>query len=136
MAKYVVTSQSVTINSVDLSADCARAELVINSADVETTDFSSGGFVELQGGLKSGVLNLDFHADYAVGGASETLEALVGTVVPFVLIAGGTSVGTDTPSFSGSILINSFTPVAGAVGDLATFSCSFPTSGAITKATA
>lgn len=135
MAKYVVTSQSVTINSVDLSADCARAELVINSADVETTDFSSGGFVELQGGLKSGVLNLDFHADYASGGASETLEPLVGTVVPFTLIAGGTSVGTDTPSFSGSVLINSFTPVAGAVGDLATFSVSFPTSGAITKAT-
>lgn len=135
MAKYVVTSQSVTINSVDLSADCARAELVINSADVETTDFSSGGFVELQGGLKSGVLNLDFHADYASGGASETLEALVGTVVTFVLIAGGTSVSTDTPSFSGSVLINSFTPVAGAVGDLATFSVSFPTSGAITKAT-
>ena len=135
MAKYVVTSQSVTINSVDLSADCARAELVINSADVETTDFSSGGFVELQGGLKSGVLNLDFHADYASGGASETLEALVGTVVPFVLIAGGTSASTDTPSFSGSVLINSFTPVAGAVGDLATFSVSFPTSGAITKAT-
>lgn len=136
MAKYVVTSQSVTINSVDLSADCARAELVINSADVETTDFSSGGFVELQGGLKSGVLNLDFHADYASGGASETLEALVGTVVTFVLIAGGTSASTDTPSFSGSVLINSFTPVAGAVGDLATFSVSFPTSGAITKATA
>tara|TARA_R110001606_G_scaffold103782_4_gene226900 strand:- start:1885 stop:2295 length:411 start_codon:yes stop_codon:yes gene_type:complete len=135
LAKYVVTSQSVTINSVDLSADCARAELVINSADVETTDFSSGGFVELQGGLKSGVLNLDFHADYASGGASETLEALVGTVVTFVLIAGGTSASTDTPSFSGSILINSFTPVAGAVGDLATFSVSFPTSGAITKAT-
>tara|TARA_R110000796_G_scaffold60246_1_gene139224 strand:- start:5646 stop:6056 length:411 start_codon:yes stop_codon:yes gene_type:complete len=136
LAKYVVTSQSVTINSVDLSADCARAELVINSADVETTDFSSGGFVELQGGLKSGVLNLDFHADYASGGASETLEALVGTVVTFVLIAGGTSASTDTPSFSGSVLINSFTPVAGAVGDLATFSVSFPTSGAITKATA
>jgi hypothetical protein len=135
LAKYVVTSQSVTINSVDLSADCARAELVINSADVETTDFSSGGFVELQGGLKSGVLNLDFHADYASGGASETLEALVGTVVTFVLIAGGTSASTDTPSFSGSVLINSFTPVAGAVGDLATFSVSFPTSGAITKAT-
>lgn len=135
MAKYVVTSQSVTINSVDLSADCARAELVISSADVETTDFSSGGFVELQGGLKSGVLNLDFHADYASGGASETLDALVGTVVPFEIIAGGTTVGTDTPSWSGNVLINSFTPVAGAVGDLATFSVSFPTSGAITKAT-
>jgi len=135
LAKYVVTSQSLTLNSVDLSADTARVELVINSAEVETTDFSSAGFTEVIGGLKSGTLNIDFHADYAAGGASATLEPLVGTVVPFVIIAGGTSVASETPSFSGNILITSFTPVSGAVGDLATFSCSFPTSGAITKAT-
>ncbi len=135
MAKYVVTSQSLTLNSVDLSADTARVELVINSAEVETTDFSSAGFTEVIGGLKSGTLNIDFHADYASGGASATLEALVGFVVPFTIIAGGTSVGVETPAWSGNVLITSFTPVAGAVGDLATFSCSFPTSGTISKAT-
>lgn len=135
MAKYVVTSQSVTINSVDLSAACARAELVINSADVETTDFSSGGWTEIQGGIKSGVLNLDFHADFGVAGVSTTFADLVGTVVTFEIIAGGTAASATTPAYSGSVLINSFTPVAGAVGDLSTFSVSLPTSGAISYAT-
>jgi hypothetical protein len=34
------------------------------------------------------------------------------------------------------VLINSFTPVSGAVGDLSTFSVTFPTTGAVTYATA
>lgn len=136
MAKYVVTSQSVTINSVDLSDACARAELVINAADVETTDFGSAGWTEVIGGLKSGSLTLDFHSDFGTGGVSDTFKDLVGTVVTFEVIAGGTTASADTPAYSGSVLVNSFTPVAGAVGDLATFSVTFPTSGAITYAVA
>jgi hypothetical protein len=34
------------------------------------------------------------------------------------------------------VLINSFTPIAGAVGDLSSFSVTFPTTGAVSYATA
>tara|TARA_R110000868_G_scaffold443_5_gene3449 strand:+ start:316 stop:729 length:414 start_codon:yes stop_codon:yes gene_type:complete len=136
MAKFVVTSTSVTLNSVDVSASCARAELSINASEVETTDFGSAGYVEVIGGLKSGTVSLDFHSDFGVGGVSETFEDLIGTVIPIVLIAGnGTTASATTPSYSFNALVTSFTPVSGAVGDLATFSVSFPTSGAITVAT-
>jgi hypothetical protein len=136
MAKFVVTSTSVTVNSVDVSASCARAELTINAAEVETTDFGSGGFVEVIGGLKSGSVSLDFHQDFGADAVSETFADLVGTVVPIVLIAGnGTAASATTPSYSFNALVTSFTPVSGAVGDLATFSVSFPTSGAITVTT-
>lgn len=136
MAKFVVTSTSVTLNSVDVSASCARAELSINASEVETTDFGSAGYVEVIGGLKSGTVSLDFHSDFGVGGVSETFEDLIGTVIPIVLIAGnGTVASATTPSYSFNALVTSFTPVSGAVGDLATFSVSFPTSGAITVAT-
>ena len=136
MAKFVVTSTSVTVNSVDVSASCARAELSINASEVETTDFGSAGYVEVIGGLKSGTVSLDFHSDFGAGGVSETFENLIGTVIPIVLIAGnGTEASGTTPSYSFNALVTSFTPVSGAVGDLATFSVSFPTSGAITVAT-
>ena len=136
MAKFVVTSTSVFINSIDVSASCARAELVLNSSEVETTDFGSAGYVEVIGGLKSGTVSLDFHSDFGAGGVSETFENLIGTVIPIVLIAGnGTVASSTTPSYSFNALVTSFTPVSGAVGDLATFSVSFPTSGAITVAT-
>lgn len=136
MAKYVVTSQKVTLNGTDISAATARAELVINSAEVETTDFGSAGWTEVIGGLKSGSVTLDFHSDYGVGGISAILDDLVGTIGTVTMIANGTVASTATPAWTAGVLISSFTPVAGAVGDLATFSVTFPTTGSVSYATA
>jgi len=131
-----VQSQSVTLNGTDVSDACARAELVLNAAEVETTDFGSGGWTEVVGGLKSGQVTLDFHSDFGVGGVSNLFQDLVGTIGTVVVIAGGTAASATTPQYTAEVLINSFTPVAGAVGDLATFSVTFPTSGAVGYATA
>lgn len=136
MAKYVVTSQKVSVNGTDVSDACARAELVLNAAEVETTDFGSAGWTEVIGGLKSGQLTLDFHSDFGVGGVSSIFQNLVGTIGTFVVIANGTAPSASTPAYTATALINSFTPVAGAVGDLATFSVTFPTTGAVSYATA
>ena len=136
MAKYVVTSQKVTLNTQDLSAACARAELVLNAAEVETTDFGSAGWTEVIGGLKSGQLTLDFHSDFGSGGVSDVFQDLVGTIGTFVVIANGTAASATSPAYTATCLINSFTPVAGAVGDLATFSVTFPTTGEVAYATA
>jgi len=137
MAKYVVTGTQVTLNGDDLSSNCARAELVISAAEVDTTDFGSGGFTEVIGGLKSGQVSLDFHSDFGSGAVSSTFQDLVGTIGTVTLIAGnGTAASAETPVYTATVLINSFTPVSGAVGDLSTFSVTFPTSGEITYATA
>lgn len=136
MAKYVVTSQKVSLNGSDISAATARAELVINSAEVETTDFGSNGWTEVIGGLKSGSVTLDFHSDYGVGGISALLDDLVGTIGTVSIVANGTAKSATSPEWTAEVLISSFTPVAGAVGDLSTFSVTFPTTGAVTYATA
>lgn len=136
MAKYVVTSQKVTVNGTDISSACARAELVLNSAEVETTDFGSAGWTEVIGGLKSGQLTLDFHSDFGAGGVSSVFDDLLGTIGTFVVIANGTAASATTPAYTATALINSFTPVAGAVGDLSTFSVTLPTTGAVSYGTA
>lgn len=136
MAKYVVTGTYVTLNGSDISANTARAELVINAADVETTDFGSNGFVELIGGLKSGQVTLDFHNDFRAGAVSNLLQDLVGTIGTVTINPTGTAVSAENPTYTAEVLVNSFTPVSGAVGDLATFSVTFPTTGEITYATA
>lgn len=138
MAKYVVTGNTVSFNGTDISGSVARAELVITSAEVDVTDFASGGYTELVGGLKSGTVSLDFHSDYGAGGLSTVVsEDLVGTIGTVVIIAGnGTAASGTTPSFTAECLITSVTPVSGAVGDLSTWTVSWPTSGEITKATA
>lgn len=137
MAKYVVAGTTVTFNGSDISGNVARAELVINSAEVDTTDFGSAGWTEVVGGLKSGSVSLDFHADYGVGAISSLLSGLVGTIgTVSIIAANGTAASATTPEWTAEVLVNSFTPISGAVGDLATFSVTFPTSGEVTKATA
>ena len=136
MAKYVVTGNNVSIGGTDVSGSVARAELTITSTEVDVTDFASGGFTEVVGGLKSGSLSLDFHNDFGSGALNTVLtEDLVGTLVEIVVIAGnGSSASEDTPSYTANFLINSLSPVSGAVGDLSTFSVTFPMSGTVTKA--
>lgn len=136
MAKYVVTATSVKLNGTDISGACARAELVINAAEVETTDFGSGGWTEIIGGLKSGQVTLDFHNDFGAGGVSALFQNLVGTIGTVELIPNGTAVASTNPKYTAEVMVNSFTPISGAVGDLATFSVTFPTTGAVTYATA
>lgn len=137
MAKYVVAGTSVQFNGSDISGSVARAELVINAAEVDTTDFGSNGWTEVVGGLKSGSVSLDFHSDFGAGGVSSLLQDLIGTIGTVTIIAAnGTAASATTPSYTAEVLVNSFTPIAGAVGDLATFSVTFPTSGEVSYATA
>lgn len=137
MAKFVVTANTVQLNGNDISSNCARAELVINAAEVDVTDFGSQGWTEVIGGLKSGTVSLDFHSDFGAGAVSSLFQTLVGTIGTVTLIAGnGTAPSATTPRYTATVLVNSFTPVAGAVGDLSTFSVSFPTTGAVSYATA
>lgn len=137
MAKFVVTGTKVTLNGSDLSSSCARAELVINSAEVDVTDFGSAGWTEVIGGLKSGTVSLDFHSDFGGSAVSSIFQDLVGTIGTVTLIAAnGTVASATTPKYTATVLINSFTPVTGAVGDLSTFSVSFPTTGAVSYGTA
>jgi hypothetical protein len=137
LAKFIATGTKVTFNGTDLSSSCARAELVINAAEVSTTDFGSSGWTEVIGGLKSGQVSLDFHSDYGVGAVSTLFQPLVGTIGTVVLIAAnGTAASATTPAYTATVLVNSFTPVSGAVGDLSTFSVTFPTTGAVSYATA
>ena len=137
MAKYVVTGNKVTINGVDLSSSIARAELSINVADVDTTDFGSNGYTELIGGLKSGSVSIDFHQDYAAASVEATIFPLLGSIATAVIIAGnGTAASGTTPAYTATVLVNNWNPVSGAVGDLSTVSVTWPTSGAVSKATA
>jgi hypothetical protein len=136
MAKYVVTATTVTLNSTDISNACASATLELTSTDVDVTDFGSAGWTKVIGGLKSGTVSLDFHNDYGIGGISTLLNPLLGSIATVTLRPNGTATSATNPLWTALVLVNSVTPVSGAVGDLATFSVSFPTSGEVTSSTA
>jgi hypothetical protein len=136
MAKYVVTATNVTLNGTNISSAVASATLELTAAEVDVTDFGSGGFTEVIGGLKSGTVSLDFHNDYGVGAINTLLNPLLGSLATVTLNPNGTVTSSTNPLFTTLVLVNSVSPVSGAVGDLATFSVSFPTSGSVTTSTA
>jgi hypothetical protein len=136
MAKYVVTATAVKIGTTNVSDSCASATLELTAADVDVTDFGSSGWTQVIGGLKSGTLTLDFHSDYGVGGINTILNPLLGTIATVTLAPNGTVGSSTNPIWTVPVLVNSVSPVAGAVGDLSTFSVSFPTAAEVTSSTA
>jgi 2-keto-3-deoxy-6-phosphogluconate aldolase len=136
MPKYVVINPKVTINGTNVSPSVAAATLELTATDVDVTSFGSNGWTEIISGLKSGTVSLDFHSGYAAGEINTVLNPLIGTLATVVINPNGTATSSTNPAWTATVHVNSVSPVAGAVGDLATFSVSYPTSGSVTFATA
>jgi len=92
-------------------------------------------------GLESSTISVDFLNDDATAQVMTTLNTLVGTNAKFKIlqttVPGTPSTGTPSatnPLYSGLVLVNKLTPVAGKVGDVAVQSLTFTVSGAITVA--
>jgi len=134
MAKFVLNDASVTINSVDLSDHVSSVTLEISSDEIMTTAMGET-FQSRTGGLKDGSLSIEFQNDFAASEVDATLWPLLGTTTAFVIKPKSDAISATNPSYSGNILVNQHIPVGNAVGELATMSVTYPTSGAITRAT-
>tara|TARA_R110000868_G_scaffold171290_1_gene406979 strand:- start:5370 stop:5777 length:408 start_codon:yes stop_codon:yes gene_type:complete len=135
MAKFVATDYKVTINGTDFSSSINSVDLSIESAEVETTAFGSS-FTTRVGGLKSASITLDFHQDFAAASVDSVLFPLLNSLATVVLVPTSGTVSATNPSYTAVCLVNQYQPFASAVGDLATLSVTWPTSGTVVRATA
>jgi hypothetical protein len=135
MAVFALTSEYTALNGTDRSAHIKSSVLTVDAAQLDTTDFASAGWVEVIGGLKSGTLAITFQDDAADASIDDILWAILGTVVTFEVRPTSSAVGASNPKYTGSVLITGHS-IGGAVGELATKSLTFPTSGAVTRAEA
>jgi hypothetical protein len=134
MPKFVAIDYKVTINGTDFSSSINSVDLSIESAEVETTAFGST-FTTRVGGLKSASITLDFHQDFAAGSVDAVLFPLLNTLATVVLVPTSGTVTATNPSYTALCLVNQYQPFASAVGDLATLSVTWPTSGTVTRGT-
>ena len=132
MAKLVLTDANITLAGSDSSADVAAVTLTSTAAEVETTAFGQGA-VTRTGGLKDNSVTLEIHQEYS--SIEGLVYPLIGSTATIVIKPNGTAVGTANPSYTATVLVTEWTPVNGAVGELATASVSWPISGTITKST-
>lgn len=134
MARLVLTNAYVTINGVNLSDHIASITLTTTDDVIDTTAFSSTAARTRIGGLADNSVALEFHQDYATSSVEATIYPLVGSTTAVVVKPNGSTTAADNPSYSFTALVSEWTPLGGAVGELATASVTWPISGAITKA--
>jgi hypothetical protein len=135
VAKFVATDYNVTINGSPFSSSLAAVTLDITSEEQETTAFGND-FRTRIGGLKDGSLTLDFHQDFGAGSVDATLFPLLGTQATVVIKPTSGTVNATNPSYTALCLVTQYQPFASNVGELATLSVTWPTSGSVTRATA
>ena len=134
MAIFVATDFSVSINgSTALASYLTQVELKLSANDVTTTAFGST-FVTRVAGLKEGSLTLSFNQDYAASTVDATLFPLLGSNATVVIKPTSSAVSSANPSYTTVCLVTDLTPVSGQIGDLATFSVTWPTNGTVSRA--
>jgi hypothetical protein len=136
MARLVLTNAFISVGGVDLSDLVASVTLNSTFDVVETTAFSSTAAKTRLAGLADNSISLEFHQDYATGEVEQTIYPLLGTVAAVIVKPNGASTSAFNPSYTCQAVISEWTPLNGAVGELATASVSWPVTGAITKAVA
>jgi hypothetical protein len=134
MAKFAATDYAVSINGTQFGTSLNSAELTIEADDLETTAFG-GTFRTRVGGLKSASVTLNFMQDFASGSVDSVLNGLVGSIATVVIIPAGTAVTATNPRYTAECLVTQYSPFASSVGDLATFSITWPVTGTVTRGT-
>lgn len=136
MAAFVITSEYVAINSVDLSAYVKSATL---TTELSTEDSTTMGdtWSELVAGVRSASLDVEFVDDFANGLLDDLQWALfiANSSVTFEVRPTSAAVSTNNPKFTGNLLVTSHS-VGGSHGSLAMKSVTYPVTGAVTRAEA
>jgi hypothetical protein len=135
MATFVYTDASVVVNSVDLSdhvKSCTlnyEAEMLDDTVMGDTTRSNIAGLLNWS-------IDVEFLQDFAAAKVDATLFSLVGAAAFTVTVKPTSgSVSATNPSFSGSMVLESYPPMTGSVGDLETASATFRSAGTLTRAT-
>lgn len=135
MAKFFAQDYKITINGTALSNSISSVEVSLEADELETTAFGDGWRNRI-GGLKSGSVSVDFFQDFGAASVEATLFPLLGTVATVVVSPTSGTVSATNPSYTIPALVTEHTPISGAVGDIATFSVTWPSAGTVTKGTA
>lgn len=134
MATFVMTDAYISINSVDLSDWCTSVTLSVEVDEQEDTAFGDTYRSRL-GGLRDWSLDLEFNQDFAASAVEATLFSLLGSSTAVDIRANTNLVTATNPRYTGNVLVTQFSPIDGAVGDIATTSVSWPGNGTLTRAT-
>lgn len=121
MAKFVLKTATVTVNSVDLSDHISSVTIETSYDSVDVTAFGST-YKEILAGLGDAKITLDFFQDFASAKVDATLWPLVGTSFPVTVKPTSASVSSTNPRYDMTGTLLTYNPLAGNVGEASTTS--------------
>lgn len=134
MASLAFTDGFVSLGGTDISdyvtsitLDYA-AEMLDETAMGDTTRI-------MKGGLKNWSVNLEMNQDFADNLIDEILFPLVGTTTTVIVRPTSSAVGAANPNYTGTGIIENYSPFGNGVGDLAKTSITIQSAGALSRAT-
>lgn len=136
MAKFVLLDVEVIVNLIDLSEWVNACTLEINPDLPEANTMGTAAKVRLVG-LQDWSVSVTFTQNFSSGAVDATLFPLV-AADPFniTVMANKTDgVGITNPRFTGNVVLGTYQPVQGTIGETALVNATFPSSGDLTRET-
>jgi hypothetical protein len=137
MARLVLTNVEVTVGGVSLADHIASVTLGSTYDVLETTAFKGGNVPAAAktriAGLVDNSVTLEFHQDFAAGSVNATIYPLLGTEVAVKVQPVNGAISATNPEYQFNAIVSEWTPLNGAVGELATASVTWPITGAIVQ---
>lgn len=134
MAVVALLNEYVAINAVNMSDHVRQGTLAMEATTLDKSAMGDGWTSNVYG-LKSGSLQVEFNDDFVPAQVDALLWPLFGTNVAFEVRIDAGVVGTSNPKYTGLIGISQH-QVGGSLNEVARKSLTFPTSGAVVRATA
>ena len=123
MANIVLKNAYVMINAVDLSDHVKQVTLNYKAELQDDTAMGDSGRSKIAG-LLDWDADIEFFQDYAASKVDATLFPLIGVAAFAVKIRGvNTTISATNPEYQGNAVLESYSPVAGSVGDNAMTPC-------------
>ena len=121
MAVYSQTNVGIYIDALAVNGFANELSLTATADELEFTTFASGGWRQKRAGLATYMADVKGFQDYAATGVDPAfpVSGLGGSSTITVAPTGGTAVAD--PAFFGSGVLTQYTPLTGAVGELAKF---------------
>jgi hypothetical protein len=135
LAKFFAQDYKITVGTAVLSTSIASVTLDITADEIEVTAFGDS-YRKRIGGLRDASVSLDFHQDFGAGAVDALLFPLMGTTVDIKIAPTSGTVTATNPEYRFSALVTQYQPFAGAIGDLATLSVTWPVNGEVVRGTA
>lgn len=138
MAKFIGKNTRVKVGTTDLTGNIAAVTINQTVDEIETTALGQAARSRIAG-LEDASVTLDLHQDYAAGSVAEVLGSAFGGTVEIKVLAGtalsqGTASAT-APLYTVTVLCSQQDLVNSQVGDISTFSVTWPAVGQVTKST-